>query len=61
MPKSLEYYRELTAGGDVSVTLRADEACVVLKVYDYGVDVLDDDEKQVLYRAIAKLKDQIWP
>lgn len=59
--KSLDYYRELTAGGDVSVSLRADEACVALKVYDYGVDVLNDDERQVLYRLFGKLKDKIWP
>lgn len=60
-PKPLEYYRNLTSGGEFSVNLRQDEACVALKVHDYGVDTLDDEEKQVLYSLIGKLKDEIWP
>ena len=61
MPKSLDYYTSLTRGGDVTVSLREDEACIALKVYDYGIDDLNDEERQALYRLIGKLKDQIWP
>ena len=60
-PKPLEYYKNLTSGGEFSVNLRQDEACVALKVHDYGVDTLDDEEKQALYSLIGKLKDEIWP
>ena len=60
-PKSLEYYAGLTAGGKVEVNLQQDEACVALKIHDYGVEGLDEAEKQVLYRLIGKLKNQIWP
>lgn len=61
MSSSLDYYKSLTAGGDVNVSLSQDEACIALKVYDYGIDDLNDEERQVLYRLIGKLKDQIWP
>lgn len=60
-PKSLDYYKDLTNGGEVSVKLQQEEACVALKVHDYGVDNLSQEEKQVLYRLIGKLKDEIWP
>lgn len=60
-PKSLDYYKDLTNGGEVSVNLQQEEACVALKVHDYGVDSLTEKEKQVLYRLIGKLKDKIWP
>ena len=61
MSSSLDYYKSITAGGNVSVSLSEDEACIALKVYDYGIDDLNDEERQVLYRLIGKLKDQIWP
>lgn len=60
-PKPLSYYEDLTNGGDVNVSLNTREACIALKVHDYGVDQLSDDEKQALYSLIGKLKDQIWP
>ena len=60
-PKDLDYYKDLTAGGEINVKLQQDEACVALKIHDYGIDNLSDDEKQVLYRLIGKLKDEIWP
>ena len=60
-PKSLEYYKDLTTGGEFNVNLKQDEACVVLKIHDYGIDDLNDKEKQVLYRLMGKLKDEIWP
>ncbi len=60
-PKPLTYYEDLTNGGDVQVSLNKREACIALKVHDYGVDQLNDEEKQVLYSLIGKLKDQIWP
>ncbi|MDH5727390.1 MAG: hypothetical protein OEZ58_00155 [Gammaproteobacteria bacterium] len=60
-PKSLDYYRDLTAGGEYQVNLRQDEACIALKIHDYGIDVLSDEEKQILYRLVGKLKNEIWP
>ncbi|AQT61456.1 hypothetical protein [Cellvibrio sp. PSBB023] len=60
-PKPLSYYEDLTEGGDVNVSLNQSEACIALKVHDYGIDQLSDDEKQALYSLIGKLKDQIWP
>ena len=60
-PKPLGYYKGLTSGGEYRVNLRQDEACVALKVHDYGVDTLNDEEKQALYRLIGKLMDEIWP
>lgn len=60
-PKPLDYYKDLTSGGQYNVELRQDEACVALKVHDYGIDDLSDEEKQILYRLIGKLKDEIWP
>ena len=59
--KPLDYYKDLTIGGQISVKLQQDEACVALKIHDYGIDELTDAEKQVLYRLVGKLKDQIWP
>ena len=58
--KTLDYYRTLTNGGECSVNLSQPEACVALKVYDYGIDDISDEEKQLLYSLIGKLKDQIW-
>ena len=60
-PKPLKYYEDLTSGGEVNVDLKQDEACVALKVHDYGVGALDEHETLVLHRLIGKLKDQIWP
>jgi hypothetical protein len=60
-PKSLDYYKDLTDGGEVKVNLTQKEACIALKVHDYGVDGLTDDEKQTLYSLIGKLKNQLWP
>lgn len=59
--KPISYYKDLTSGGDFKVNITQDEACAVLKTYDYGVEALDDDEKQLLNALIGKLKDQIWP
>lgn len=60
-PKPADAYRELTQGGHYTVELTQDEACVALKVHDYGVDTLSDEEKVTLHALIGKLKDQIWP
>lgn len=59
--KPISYYKDLTTGGDIKVSLTQDEACVALKTYDYGVESLDDAEKQLLNALIGKLKDEIWP
>jgi hypothetical protein len=60
-PKELAYYKDLTKGGDYTVQLSQDEACVVLRIHDYGVENLKDPEKQLLYSLISKLKDEVWP
>ena len=59
--QNLDYYKGLTAGGKFSVELNQEESAVILKIHDYGVDQLSDEEKQLLYRVIGKLKDEVWP
>jgi hypothetical protein len=61
MTKSLEYYHSLTNGIETTIDLTQDEASVALKIYDYGVEVLNEEEKAQLYRIVSKLKDRIWP
>lgn len=60
-PTPADDYAHLTSGGDFTVPLNQREACVVLKVHDYGVDSLDASEVVVLHHLTAKLKDQIHP
>ncbi len=60
-PKDISYYEDLTDGGNVEVQLSQEQAYVVLKVHDYGVDALAPDEKDILHAVVGKLKDQIWP
>lgn len=60
-PKPAEYYKDLTEGGSYKVELYQDEACVALKIYDYGVDTLTEEEKAILHSIIGKLKNEIWP
>lgn len=57
--KTLEYYKHLTSGGEFTVELTQLEACVALKSYDRGLDVLSKGEKNILYNVIQKLKDEI--
>jgi hypothetical protein len=59
--KDMDYYKSLTRGGECTVNLSQDEACIVLKVHDYSVEDLSEEERQVLYQLTFKLKDQIWP
>jgi len=59
--KSLDYYADLTKGGKYQISINQMEACVALKVYDYGVDALDADELHQLSSLIGKIKDQVWP
>ncbi|MGI0120454.1 hypothetical protein [Zooshikella sp. RANM57] len=54
-------YEELTKGGKYNVELTQNEACLVLKLHDHGIEALSQDEIQLLYNIMAKLKDQIWP
>jgi len=56
-----EHYESLTNGGQFKIELDKREASVVLYIHDYGIDHLQNSEKQVLYSIIAKLKDKIWP
>ena len=60
-PKPSESYSNLTKGGNYNIHLNQEEACVALKIHDYGVDTLTGEEKTVLHSLIGKLKDQIWP
>lgn len=60
-PKSLDYYSDLTSGGQYTVSLNQDEACVALKVYDYGVNTLNENEVQILHSLMSRLKSEIWP
>jgi hypothetical protein len=60
-PKGLDYYRDLTRDMKCSIDVTRDESAAVLKAYDRGVDVLNQDELQLLNSVIAKLKDVIHP
>lgn len=60
-PKPIEHYFDLTQGGEFNVSITQEEACVALKIHDYGIDSLSERERVALYKLIAKLKDQIWP
>lgn len=57
----LPQYSRLTRGGTYQVELNQDEACVALKIHDYGITALRDEETEALYALISKLKDKIWP
>jgi hypothetical protein len=54
--QNLDYYREMTRDLSLSLELNRDECAVVLKAYDRGVAVLDQDELPLLDAVIAKLK-----
>ncbi|WP_331351217.1 hypothetical protein [Cellvibrio sp. UBA7671] len=60
-PKGLDYYQDLTRDMKCSIDVTRDESAAVLKAYDRGVDVLNQDELQLLNSVIAKLKDVIHP
>lgn len=57
----LDYYRDLTRDLNCSIDVTRDESAAVLKAYDRGVEVLNEDELQLLNSVIAKLKDVIHP
>lgn len=60
-PQDLDYYRELTRDLPCEVDLARDECAVVLKAYDRGVNVLNQEELPLLNAVISKLKDCIHP
>lgn len=60
-PKGLDYYRDLTREMRCSISVTRDESAAVLKAYDRGVDILNQEELQLLNAVIAKLKDVIHP
>jgi hypothetical protein len=60
-PKSLDYYRGLTSGGDAEANLSQDEAAAVLKAHDHGIEAMGTEERRLLNQVISKLKDSIWP
>lgn len=61
MINAVSQYGHLTNGGKINVSLTQEEACVVMKVHDYGTGGLSFSESDVFNLLIAKLKDQIWP
>lgn len=58
---SIQQYFDLTIGGNFEVELTQEEAALVLKIHDYGIDNIEGDEKVILYSITSKLKDKIWP
>lgn len=60
-PQKLSYYKSLTQGGDCKVNLTQDEACIALKIHDYGVSQISESEQVILHGLIAKIKEEIWP
>lgn len=60
MSDATDKYGRLTNGGEITVTLTQDEACAVLKAYDYGTVCLTKEDGAAFGSMLAKLKDQIW-
>lgn len=42
-----------------SVTLNKEQAAMVLAIHDYGLEVITDENKHLLYGVIADLKNQM--
>lgn len=42
-----------------SVTLNKEQAAMVLAIHDFGLDVVNEDNKHLLYGIIADLKNQM--
>ncbi|ALS97786.1 hypothetical protein [Lacimicrobium alkaliphilum] len=59
--KPASSYTFLTSGGTYNIKLNKEEACVALKIHDYGVDAITDKERIILHSLIGKLKEKIWP
>ncbi|OOR87048.1 hypothetical protein B0181_11295 [Moraxella caviae] len=55
------YNHILSDGAEIkaSVTLNKEQAAMVLAIHDYGLEVITDDNKHLLYGIIADLKNQI--
>jgi hypothetical protein len=60
-PKGLDYYRVLTRNINCSIELTRDESAMVLKAYDRGIAIFNQDEAQLLDAVMAKLKTVIHP
>ena len=55
------YSHILSDGAEIkaSVTLNKEQAAMILAIHDYGLEVITDDNKHLLYGVIADLKNQI--
>lgn len=42
-----------------SITLNKEQAAMVLAIHDYGLEVITDENKHLLYGVIADLKNQM--
>ena len=54
-------YTGIAKAGDYKISLTEQEAAVVLKIHDYGIDFLTEDERTELYKVIGNLKTKIHP
>ena len=59
--KKLQDYRNLTAGGDITVHLTQDQKAIILKIYDSGLNSLTDVDEMLLSAVIRQLKIAINP
>lgn len=57
----MSQYQGIAHACTAKLDLREEEAAAILKAYDFGLDDLDNEQRQALYVVLAKLKDQIWP
>lgn len=55
------YNHILSDGAEIkaSVTLNKEQAAMILAIHDYGLEVITDDNKHLLYGIIADLKNQM--
>ena len=61
IPKPLDSYFDLTNGGDFEINLSQKEAALILKISDYGLSSLNQEELQDIEKVIFTLKCEIWP
>jgi len=59
--KPTEAYFDLTNGGDFEINLSQKEAALILKISDYGLSSLNQEELQDIEKVIFTLKCEIWP
>lgn len=62
MSNYYHWYDWISEPKTVTITLTADQQQILLRLHDYGIGAIDDDEKlSELYTIVQKLKDEVHP